>query len=119
MLNALQPHSYIQPHRHRAPAKAESIVVLKGSIACVIFNEAGAIERVHVIGVGLPSFGVDLHAGVFHTFFALEPDTVLFEVKRGPYERLSDKDFASWAPEEGTPEAKPYLEQLRQMAGTA
>jgi len=33
MLNAVQPMSYIQPHRHLDPPKAESFIVLKGSIS--------------------------------------------------------------------------------------
>ena len=30
MLNVLQPKSYIQPHRHQYPPKAESVVVVRG-----------------------------------------------------------------------------------------
>lgn len=112
MLNVIQPQSYIQPHRHYAPPKAESVIVLQGAVGCVIFSDAGTAEQSHVLGAGRPSFGIDIHAGVFHTFFALEADTVLFEVKQGPYERTSDKDFAPWAPKEGSSEAKGYLEQL-------
>lgn len=112
MLNVLQPHSYVQPHRHQTPPKAESIIVLKGSLGCVIFDEAGAIEQAAVLGADRPAFGIDLHAGVFHTIFALEEDTAVFEVKQGPYERISDKDFAPWAPREGSPEAAAYLARL-------
>lgn len=112
MLNAMQPHTYIQPHRHASPPKDESVVVLKGTLGCVIFSEPGAVERMHVLGANRPAFGIDIHAGVFHTFVALEADTVMFEVKQGPYEKLSDKDFAPWAPREGAPEAKAYLDQL-------
>jgi len=115
MLNAVQPRSYIQPHRHANPPKPESIVVIKGAICCLIFNDTGIVDQMHVLGANRPSFGIDIHAGVFHTFFALEEDTVLFEVKPGPYEKSSDKDFASWAPKEGTDEAKVYLEQLYQL----
>ena len=115
MLNVVQPGSYIQPHRHFAPPKAESIVVLQGAIGCVIFTDAGEVEQMHALGSGRPAFGIDIHAGVFHTFFALEADTVLFEVKPGPYEKTSDKDFAPWAPKESANEAKAYLEQLNRL----
>ncbi|HWA24585.1 MAG TPA: WbuC family cupin fold metalloprotein [Lacunisphaera sp.] len=113
MLNAIQPASYVQPHRHSHPPKAESIIVLQGAIGCAIFSDHGDVEQLHVLGAGRASFGIDIHAGVFHTFFALEPDTVVFEVKQGPYEKSSDKDFAPWAPKEGTPEAKAYLDRLQ------
>ena len=42
----------------------------------------------------------------------LEPDTVVFEVKPGPYQPTSDKDFAPWAPAEGGPDAPAYLADL-------
>ena len=112
MLNALQPHTYVQPHRHSAPPKAETLVVLQGAIGCAIFNETGTVEAMHVLGPNRRTFGIDIHAGVFHTFVALEPDTVVFEVKNGPYEKVSDKDFAPWAPREGAPGAPEYLAQL-------
>ena len=115
MLNVVQPHSYIQPHRHAFPPKAESAIVLKGLIGCVIFSDAGAVEQVHVLGANRPAFGIDIHAGVFHTLIALEADSVVFEVKQGPYEKASDKDFSPWAPKEGTSEAKAYLEQLARL----
>jgi len=51
---------------------------------------------------------------VFHTFLAIEPDTVVYEVKTGPYSASDDKEFASFAPAEGTPEAIEYLEVLHQ-----
>lgn len=112
MLNAIQPHSYIQPHRHLNPPKAESIVVLQGSVCYLTFSDAGAVDQRYVLGANRPSFGVDTQPGIFHTFLALEEDTVLFEVKPGPYEKSSDKDFAPWAPWEGSDETKAYLDQL-------
>jgi cupin fold WbuC family metalloprotein len=117
MLNAIQPHSYIRPHRHLNPPKAESIVVLRGSIGYLTFNDLGAVEQMHVLGANRPSFGVDTQPGIFHTFLSLEEDTVLFEVKPGPYEKASDKDFAPWAPREGSDEAKAYLDQLYRLCG--
>lgn len=112
MLNACQPGTYIQPHRHLAPPKAESIVVLRGAIGFVVFDEAGRITGEHVLRAGTERFGIDIHAGVYHTFVILEPDTVLFEVKPGPYTEATDKDFATWAPIEGSVEARQFLGTL-------
>jgi hypothetical protein len=53
---------------------------------------------------------------VYHSFIVLEPDTVIYEVKSGPYVTSTDKSFAPWAPAEGTPEAQVYMEQLRASA---
>lgn len=42
-------------------------------------------------------------SGTWHTLAVLEPGTVLFELKPGPYLPLADKEFAAWAPAEGAP----------------
>jgi len=112
MFNAVQPGSYIPPHRHLEPPKAESWIVLTGALAFFTFDEQGAISECLEIRAGGEIFGVDLEPGVYHTFFALEPDTVVYEVKDGPYSPTTDKAFPAWAPAEGTPEASRYLAQL-------
>jgi cupin fold WbuC family metalloprotein len=111
MLNAIQPGSYIRPHRH-APDRAESIIVISGAILFITFNEGGEVESALRLKAGSPQFGVDMEGGIWHCFMATEPDTVLFEVKPGPYNAGTDKEFAPWAPEECSPEAKTYLEGL-------
>jgi len=104
MLNCLQPGTYIRPHRHLDPPKDESFLVIQGAIGFVTFDDRGNTsgDRFALIDPRKGFYGVDARAGVWHTFLALEPDTVVFEVKAGPYARASDKDFASWAPAEGT-----------------
>ena len=112
MLNAVQPGTYIQPHRHISPPKAESIVVLRGSIGFVIFEDDGRVREHFVASTGSDPFGIDLQPGVYHTFVALQQDTVLFEVKPGPYDGQTNKDFALWAPIEGSEEARDFLQEL-------
>src|SRR6478752_7781136 len=113
MFNAVQPGSYIPPHRHSDPPKAESWIVLRGALAFFTFDDRGAITECLEIRAGGEIFGVDLEPGVYHTFLALEPDTVVFEVKDGPYVPSTDKAFPDWAPREGAAEASSYLEKLR------
>ena len=115
MLNALQPDSYIQPHRHLYPPKAESIIVLKGAIIYAEFSDTGDIETFYRLSSESLNIGVDIEPGIFHTFFAVVEDTVLFEVKPGPYEQSSDKDYASWAPAEGSESAVEYLGNLYEL----
>jgi hypothetical protein len=43
---------------------------------------------------------------------ALTPHAVCYEVKPGPWNPASDKEFAVWAPDEGRPEAAAYLAGL-------
>ena len=43
MLNAMQPGTYIQPHRHKDPDKREAFILLSGKIVVVEFDDQGAI----------------------------------------------------------------------------
>ena len=112
MLNAMEPGTYVQPHRHSSPPKAESIVVLTGAICFVMFDEDGNVKQMFDIISGSPTFGIDVEAGIYHTFFPLVSGTVVFEAKPGPYSAADDKDFAVWAPKEGSPDVTIYLEML-------
>jgi len=110
-LNAFVRGTYCAPHRHITPAKSESFLALRGEVAFFLFDDVGEIRETHVLGRdGL--IGVDVEAGAWHTVATLTDTAVCYEVKPGPWEPASDKDFASWAPREGDPGAKAYLEHL-------
>ncbi|WP_322609015.1 WbuC family cupin fold metalloprotein [Pontiella agarivorans] len=111
MLNAVQPGTYIRPHRHTAD-RAESIIVLQGAIQFLRFDDCGEIVQSLEVRAGSSVFGVDIEGGIWHSFLAVEPDTVLFEVKPGPYDPETDKEFARWAPSEFSAEAEAYLQNL-------
>ncbi|MFI2743221.1 WbuC family cupin fold metalloprotein [Zhouia sp. PK063] len=115
MFNVMQPETYIVPHCHISDRKTESVIVLKGSICFFSFDERGNITSKQHIKAGGEVFGVDIEPHVLHTFVVLEENTVIFEVKPGPYTQSSDKDFVNWAPKEGTEEAKIYLKNLQQL----
>ena len=55
---------------------------------------------------------MDIERGVWHTLVPLADDTLILEIKRGPYCAETDKTFAAWSPEEGSPEPSSYLKQL-------
>ncbi|HEX05267.1 MAG TPA: cupin fold metalloprotein, WbuC family [Bacteroidetes bacterium] len=112
MFNAIQPGSYIRPHRHQNPAKDEALLLLRGALKFFTFHEDGRVDQVRNVAANTTEFGIDVRAGVFHTFIATEQDTVVFEVKPGPWSAATDKDFATWAPEEGSDECADYLDQL-------
>ena len=112
LLNAVEPGTYIRPHRHLTPLKPESFIALRGTMAAIIFGEEGEILAATRLQAGGETFGIDIPGGVWHTVVALESGSVFFETKPGPYEPLSDKDWAPWAPAEGAAEAEGYLEKL-------
>jgi cupin fold WbuC family metalloprotein len=109
-LNVMVRGTYIAPHRHCAPPKSETFLVLEGELAFFTFGDAGQIESTQILG--RDAVGVDIQPGVWHTMAVLSSHVVCFEVKPGPYSAATDKDFAPWAPREGDPGAAAFLEAL-------
>ncbi len=112
LLNAVEPGSYLRPHRHFENAKPECFVLLRGRMVVLIFSDDGQIQQRIPLSVGTGCQGVDIPAGLWHSLVSLESGSVFLETKPGPYQALSDKDFAPWAPGEGSPEAGAYLQFL-------
>lgn len=100
-LNAIEPGSYVRPHRHTDPPRWELFVGLCGSAAVLLFDDQGCVVAREPVGPSQRNRALEIPAGTWHCIVALEPGTVLFEFKPGPYSPLSDKDFATWAPAEG------------------
>lgn len=99
LLNALEPETYIRPHRHTNPAKEESILVLSGELVFYSFCDDGRIKDCFKMGPQTNIYGVDLKAGEWHMLIPLITNTVIYEVKPGPFEPLAPEDFATWAPD--------------------
>ncbi|MGF1669161.1 MAG: WbuC family cupin fold metalloprotein [Balneolaceae bacterium] len=113
MLNFLQPGTYIRPHKHPMNGAIESLILLQGKILFFIFKEDGQIDYMTTLSANPVSSVIDIEPDIWHTFLVMEADTVLFECKRGPYDVNTDKEFAAWAPEEGTVEANGWLRNLK------
>lgn len=111
MVNFMQPGTYIQPHQHPRDFATETILVMQGEMGFVVFDESGSLLSAHRIKQGEL---IDIEARVWHGVVALDPDTIILEIKRGPYDD-TDKVFADWAPAEDTeemPEYRAWLESL-------
>ena len=113
LLNAVEPGSYIRPHRHLTPPKPETFLALRGRLAVAVFQDYGEIEQAVLLDAAAGPQGVDLPAGAWHAILALDPGAVFFEAKPGPYEPIPASDQATWAPPEGSAEAVGYLEDLQ------
>ena len=46
LLNAIEPDSYIRPHRHefRSMTEVETLLVLQGSVALIVFDDNGVVD---------------------------------------------------------------------------
>ncbi|MHA7115664.1 WbuC family cupin fold metalloprotein [Pseudomonas promysalinigenes] len=97
----LQPSTYIAPHRHLSDDKAETLLVLKGRLGLLLFDETGMLTSARVLEAGGECMGVDLPPGVYHGLVVLEANCIMFECKAGPYRQLVEGEHAPWAPREG------------------
>lgn len=111
---AIEPGSYVHPHRHPEAEKWEFFMVVRGRLAALLFDEQGQVLRREELSPGGPVHGFEIPPNTWHTITALEPGSVFFEVKPGPYTPLSDKNFAAWAPREGDPGCDKFVSWLAQ-----
>lgn len=114
LFNAIEPDSYVPPHRHLDPAKDETFVWIRGRLGVIEFDTTGRIADIAVLGPA-ESVSVTIPSGAFHAIFALEPGSIFFESKAGPYNPLAPAEKAAWAPAEGSPECAAYLAGLKTM----
>jgi cupin fold WbuC family metalloprotein len=96
LLIALEPESYVRPHVHGE--QWEMIVLLRGRFDFLIFDpQAELLQR---LAMSVASPVVQIPRGTWHSGVALAPETLVLEIKPGPYR---PNEFAPWAPEEGEP----------------
>jgi cupin fold WbuC family metalloprotein len=114
-INAIRIASYIRSHRHTVSGKRELLVALKGSFSLLTFDEHGNfIDNVcfgseKYAGSSCPNIGLEIPPDVWHTVIASEENSILLEVKEGPFIASEAKEFASWAPQEGSDGAAVFL----------
>lgn len=109
LFNALQPGTYVRVHRHLEPSKDETLLLVRGSMGAFFFDDGGNLVRTEKLS---PGMAIDVPHGVWHTFACLEPDTVFFEAKAGPYVPMTPDEAAPFAPPENDPAAPAFLASL-------
>ena len=112
LINAVLPDAYIRPHRHLDPQKEETLVILRGRLGLVFFDDTGQVTSALSIAAGGPQVAVTISVGRFHTAVAFEP-SVVFEAKAGPYVPHRQSELAEFAPPEESPDAGRYLAWLK------
>lgn len=110
MLNFFQPGTYVRPHVHPRPGQCELVQVLQGRLGFLLFAEDGTLTGTADLEAGAHGL-IDIEPGQWHGMVCLAPDTVIVEIKMGPYSAATDKTFAPWAPEEGAPDAGGEIEK--------
>jgi cupin fold WbuC family metalloprotein len=115
LINAIEPYSYIQPHKHEYPDKREVFFVLKGRMLVVEFNNDGEIIDHIVLDALNGNIAVEIPERTWHTIISLETGSVSYECKDGPYDPDDDKNFAIWAPKEGDGNCNAYIDEILSM----
>ncbi len=113
-LNVLQPGTYVRPHQHVRPEGVngfEFFLVLQGSIGMVMLDGDGTLLRAEKLDATGEQRGIEIAEGMYHTLVVLEPNSVILELKEGPYQPATDKDFLQQFPPEGKAECANYVEQ--------
>lgn len=108
-LNVMQPESYIPPHLHAEDGRWESFQIIQGRVKVMLFDEGGTVRDTFVLSIEDGNYIAELEEKQWHCIVALEPNSVLLELKPGPYDPEAAKHFAEWAPQEGDESALEYV----------
>jgi cupin fold WbuC family metalloprotein len=118
--NAIEPESYIRPHRHLSDDRDELLIAVRGIMALVVFDDVGSPAQ--VVRFGSEKYkeslavGVEVSSSTWHTVVSLVTGSILLEVKAGPFDPHKSKDKALWAPDECSPAAPSYQKWLISLA---
>ena len=91
MLNAIEPGSPLPIHRHTK--SSETVVILRGHLREVFYNDAGEVTEVIDLVPGGDCVAVNIPLGQWHGVEVLESGTVILECKDGPWEPLAPEDI--------------------------
>lgn len=120
LFNAIEPESYIRPHRHITVPREELLVAIRGKMILFTFDDCGKVTRMVPLVAGFGNsanpVGVEVSSDIWHTVISVESGSILLEVKAGPFDPSQPKDLAPWAPEEGTLPAKNFLAILVELS---
>lgn len=114
MLNAIQPESYLPPHKHLV--KTEGFIVLRGRLLIIEYDEKGNVKESVIIGTKDKDKGVEISLDTWHNIISLEKDSVVYEILDGPYTQEEHKRFPNWAPrEEDYKEGMKFIEKVKKQ----
>ena len=91
MFNALEPGTIVPIARH--PESAETLIILKGRLRVLIFDERKNILEDVIISPSTENIGYHIPKGVWHQVQSLEEGTICFETREGPYTPVVEDDL--------------------------
>lgn len=91
LFNAMEPGTIIPIQRHQDTA--ETMIVVRGKLRITIYDDFKNIIEQCVLNPLDGNYGYHIPKGVWHGVEVLVPNTVMFEVKEGPYAPLGPEDI--------------------------
>lgn len=91
LLNALQIGTVLPIHRHAHTA--ETYILLRGKIKVLFYDDNKNVTDSFILDPKQGDYGVHIPVSQWHTLEVLENNTVIFEVKDGPYTPLQPEDI--------------------------
>ena len=105
--------TYVAPHCH-PDKKWELVVLLRGALDILLFSENGDVEK-RISLCEKTNLVCEYPADKYHSAVVMKPNTLVFEVKNGPFIAESAKIFPDWAPPEQSDLALPFLRKLKSI----
>ena len=91
MLNALEPGTVMPIHRHHA--SSETVVILRGKIRWIFYDENGLETERVVLDADGDLRMLNVEKDRWHSLECLESGSVLYESKDGPYHPLEEDEI--------------------------
>lgn len=115
-INAMEPDTYVRPHRHLHPPKDDISIILRGKAALFVFDDEGNVTDQLILDPKNGVYAAELPPEAWHSVVVLETGTVVYEVKLGPFTPIAPEDLAPWSPAaEDTEAVKEYMDGLRKQ----
>ena len=122
LFNAIQVNSYIPPHRHSIADKKELLVAIRGVFSLITFDDWGGFVQSVCFGTEkysgdlCPNVGVEIPSDTWHTVIARQENSILLEVKEGPFVSDEAKEFALWAPRDDSAAVDSFLDKCHKFS---
>ena len=109
---AMEPETYVRPHRHNEDGKWEMAVIVLGRATVVLLSDDGTVRNRVDLEPNGENFAIETPQGTYHTWLPQDEHIAFIEFKRGPYDPDKTNEFAPWAPAEGSQGAGAFLKRL-------
>ena len=91
LFNGLEPGTKLPIHRH--VGTSETYILIRGRITVTLFDDNKNVIEVTDLDLSKGKFGIHIPQNTWHGVEVKESETVIFEVKDGPYTPLTSENI--------------------------